>query len=117
MAQYDVMNGVGTLVNYYYDKAIGGNVPVVEVEGGDNGISHSFQVTEDAFGITNRNLTNYKKYYYSVLAYSYNEYMPYSQEPGVLNGLLGQKVPYLAGRRNIKTYTAIPHPIVNGTVG
>jgi len=116
VAQYDIKNGVTTLVNYYFDKAIGGNVPVIEVEGGDNGIVHSFSVTQDAFGTTNRQLTNFKQYYYTVVAYSYNEYMPYTQEPAVLNGLLGQKAPYLAGRRNISTYTAIPHPTVNGTV-
>ena len=116
VAQYDIKNGVGMLVNYYYDKSIGGNVPVVEVEGGDNGVVHSFQITEDAFGTTNRQLTNFKQYYYTVVAYAYNEYMPYSQEPGILNGLLGQMKTYLAGRRNIKTYSAIPHPTVNGTV-
>jgi hypothetical protein len=116
VAQYDIKNGITTLINYYFDKSIDGNVPVVEVEGGDNGIVHSFTITEDAFGTTNRQLTNFKQYYYTVVAYSYNEYMPYSQEPAVLNGLLGQKQPYLAGRRNIKTYTAIPHPTVNGTI-
>ncbi|MCK4568785.1 MAG: T9SS type A sorting domain-containing protein [Bacteroidales bacterium] len=116
VAQFDVKNGVSSLVNYYFDKAIGGNVPVIEVEGGDNGIVHSFQILEDAFGTTNRQLTNFKQYYYAVVAYSYNEYMPYTQEPAVLNGLLGQKKTYLAGRRNIKTYTAIPHTIVNGTI-
>ncbi|MEN8223930.1 MAG: T9SS type A sorting domain-containing protein [Bacteroidota bacterium] len=116
VAQFDIKNGVTSLVNYYFDKAIGGNVPVVEVEGGDNGIVHSFRIKEDEFGTTNRSLTNFKQYYYTVVSYAYNEYMPYSQEPAVLNGLLGQKKPYLAGRRNIKTYTAIPHPTVNGTV-
>ncbi|MCK5765495.1 MAG: T9SS type A sorting domain-containing protein [Bacteroidales bacterium] len=116
IAQYDIKNGVTDLVNYYFDKAIGGNIPVMEVEGGDNGIVHSFKITEDKFGTTNRQLTNFKQYYYTVIAYSYNEYMPYSQEPAVLNGLLGQKKTYLAGRLNIKTYTAIPHPTVNGTI-
>ncbi len=116
VAQFDIKNGVGMLVNYYYNKDIQANVPIVEVEGGDNGIRHSFAITEDAFGTSNRQLTNFKQYYYTVVAYSYNEYMPYSQEPGILNGLLGQKKPYLAGRRNIRTYTAIPHPSVNGTV-
>ncbi|MFC2107539.1 T9SS type A sorting domain-containing protein [Bacteroidota bacterium] len=116
VAQYDVKNGVNTLVNYYFDKAIGGNVPVIEVEGGDNGISHSFMLIEDAFATSNRELVNHKQYYYTVIAYAFNEYLPYDQEPGVLNGLLGQKKPYLAGRRNIKTYSAIPHKIVNGTV-
>ncbi|RLD37347.1 MAG: T9SS C-terminal target domain-containing protein [Bacteroidetes bacterium] len=116
VAQFDMKNGVGMLVNYYYNKDIQANVPIVEVEGGDNGVRHSFMITEDAFGTTNRQLTNFKQYYYTVVAYSYNEYMQYSQEPGILNGLLGQKKPYLAGRRNIRTYTAIPHPTVNGTV-
>ena len=116
VAQYDVKNGVTTLVNYYFDKAIGGNVPVIEVEGGDNGVVHSFSIKEDAFGTSSRQLTNFKQYYYVAVAYAHNEYMPYSQEPAVLNGLLGQKKPYLAGRRNIKTYTAIPHPTVNGTI-
>jgi len=116
VAQFDVKNGVGSLVNYYYNQDIQASVPVVEVEGSDNGIRHSFSISEDAFGTTNRQLTNFKQYYYTVIAYAYNEYMPYSQEPGILGGLLGQKKPYLAGRRNIRTYTAIPHPTVNGTV-
>ncbi|MBU2649382.1 MAG: T9SS C-terminal target domain-containing protein, partial [Bacteroidetes bacterium] len=116
VAQFDIKNGVTTLVNYYFDKSIGGNVPLVEVEGGDNGISHSFMITTDAFATTSRNLVNHRQYYYTIVAYAYNEYMPYSQEPGVLNGLLGQMKPYLAGRRNIKTYTAIPHPTLNGKI-
>ncbi len=116
VAQFDVENGVTSLVNYYFDKSIGGNVPVVEAEGGDNGISHSFMLTTDAFATTSRELVNYKQYYFTAVAYAYNEYLPYSQEPGVLNGLLGQKKTYLAGRRNISTYTAIPHPTLNGQV-
>ena len=116
VAQFDIKNGVGMLVNYYYDKLIQGNVPIVEVEGGDNGIQHTFRITEDAFGTSNRQLINHRQYYYAVIAYAYNEYMPYSQEPGVLQGLRGQKKPYLSGRRNIRTYTTIPHITVNGTV-
>lgn len=116
VAQFDKKNGVTTLVNYYADKSIGGNVPVVEVEGGDNGISHSFIITTDAFATTSRELVNHKQYYFTAVAYAYNEYMPYSQEPGVFFGLYGQKTPYLAGRRNIKTYSAIPHPTLNGKV-
>jgi len=116
VAQFDIKNGVSTLVNYYFDKNIQGNVPIIEVEGGDNGLRHSFTITEDAYGTSNRQLTNFKQYYYTIVAYSYNMYLPYSQEPGVLEGLRGQKKPYLAGRRNIRTYTAIPHPTVNGTV-
>jgi len=31
VAQFDIENGAGKLVNYYYDEFIDGNVPVVEV--------------------------------------------------------------------------------------
>ena len=50
-----------------------------------------------------------------VVAYAYNEYIPYSPEIPFSSAdpfapsNVGQKKPYLAGRKNIKTYTAIPH--------
>ena len=116
VAQFDIKNGISKLVNYHFDQAIGGNVPVVEVDGGDNGISHSFLLTEDAFATGDKILVNHKQYYFLALTYAYNEYLPYSQEPGILNGLYGQKKPYLSGRKNIRTYTAIPHISVNGTI-
>ncbi len=114
VAQFDIKNGITKLVNYYFDQSIGGNVPVVEVVGGDQGISHSFELTVDAFADKDPKIVNHKQYYYQVLAYAFNEYQPYTQEPGVFNGLYGQKKPYLAGRKNIKVYTAIPHKSVNG---
>jgi len=114
VAEFDVKDGVTKLVNYYFDQSIGGNVPVIEVVGKDEGISHSFVLQEDMFAEKDKKLVNNKQYYYLVVAYAYNEYQPYSQEPGVVNGLYGQKRPYLAGRKNIKVYTAIPHKTVNG---
>jgi hypothetical protein len=116
VAQFDIRNGVGRLINYNYDQSIDANVPVMEVDGADNGISHSFVLTEDAFAEGAKALVNHKQYYFTAIAYAYNNYMTYSQEPGVLNGLYGQKQPYLAGRKNIKTYTTIPHEPTNGAV-
>jgi len=113
VAQFDIDNGVGKLVNYYYDEFINGNVPVVEVVGADDGIQHSFEITQDAFATEDVRLINNKVYYYMALAYAYNEYYPYSPDP---EGYLGQKTPYLSGRKNIKTYSAMPHYTVNGTV-
>ncbi len=101
----DKKNGVSKLVNFYYDDIIGANVPVVEVVGGDDGIQHSFTLTQDAFATGNSNLVNHKQYYFLALSYAYNEYMEYSQEPAVLNGLLGQKNPYLAGRKILRLYS------------
>lgn len=114
VAQYDVKNGVGQLVNYYFNQALGGNVPREEAIDADNGIVHAFKITEDAFATGDRALVNHKHYYFSVLAYGYNNYKEYDQtDPSKLNG---QKTPYLAGRKNIKLYTVIPHKPVNGTV-
>ena len=112
IAQYDIKNGVTTLVNYKYDKAIGANVPVVEVSGGDNGIVHSFTISEDAFATNDRTLVNNKQYYFSAIAYGYNNYKVY--DPTLPSALDGQQLPYLSGRKNVKLYTAIPHKIVNG---
>jgi hypothetical protein len=115
--QCDIKNGVAKLVNYYYDQSLGANVPVMEVNGADQGIRNSFRLTLDAF--TNEPLVNHKQYYYLALAYAYNEYEKYTddpqaQEPGV-QSINGQKLPYLAGRRNIRSYTAIPHKPVGTT--
>ena len=115
--QCDVKNGVTRLVNYEYDNYIQANVPSLMVEGGDAGITHSFVVTNDLFSTSdNPALVNHKTYYYMAVSYAYNNFFTYSQEPGDLGGLYGQKKPYLEGRKNIQCYSAIPHKIVNGTV-
>jgi hypothetical protein len=103
--QCDVKNGVSQLVNYNFDQNLGGSVPVEEVMGTDNGITHSVPLTRDAF--TGDFLVNNMQYYYLAIAYAYNNYKTYNQnDPAALDG---QKLPYLAGRKNIKTYTGIPH--------
>lgn len=114
VAQFDKKNGVTTLINYYKNQTYGILEPVVEVEGGDNGISHSFVLTEDAFATGDKALVNFKQYYYLAIAYAYNEFKVYN--PETPSGLDGQKEPYLAGRKNIQTYTAIPHKNINGIV-
>ena len=116
VAQFDKKNGISKLINYYLDRSIGATVPVVEVEGGDEGISHTFEITNDAFADKDPKLVNHKQYYFMAIAYAYNEYSPYTQDPGIENGLYGQKKPYLAGRKNIKVYSTIPHKTVDGQV-
>ncbi len=117
-------NPIGQLVNYYYSDQMGGSVPYEEVNGANTGVIHSFPVTEDKFAEgTDRRLINHKQYYFIAIAYAYNNYSKYSQDPNVLNGLYGQKQPYKAGRKaatsGILTYVGIPHipsPESNGTV-
>ncbi len=108
--QCDVKNDVGKMVNFYYNQNLGGSVPVEEVGNLDgfplnNGIIHSVKMKRDAF--SGNALVNHKQYYYLAIAYAQNNFKPYVQvDPTTIDG---QKLPYLAGRSNIKTYTAIPH--------
>ncbi len=120
VAQFDVKNGITRLINYNYDESLGFVVPVVEVNGQDNGISHSFEITQDAFATGDSRLVNNKDYYYLALAYAYNDYLDFG-----LNwpNSSGQTHPYLSGRKNIgdrtrngKPYMAMPHKTVNGTI-
>ena len=115
--QCDVTNGVSHLVNYEWDDHIAAIVPTLKVEGADAGITHSFIVTEDKFATTdNPTLINHKTYYYMAVAYAYNNYMDYAQDPSEPILLSGQQKPYLEGRKNIKCVPAVPHKIINGTV-
>ncbi len=116
VAQFDIKNNVTKLVNYNYNEKIGAAVPVVEVEGKNRGIQNTFRITEDAFATGDKTLVNNKEYYYLALAYAYNQFAPYSVDPGNTEGLLGQTKPYLAGRNNIKVYPAIPHKNLGGVV-
>lgn len=113
VAQFDKKNGVTKIVNYYQNDYIGASVPVVEVDGGDNGIEHSFVIKQDAFAEKDISLVNNKHYYFLAIAYAYNNYLEYGPGP---DNYLGQTKPYLSGRKNIKVYSAMPHKTVNGVV-
>lgn len=123
VAQCDVKNNVSRLINYYYSEDLGASVPREEVNGENKGLVHSFRILEDEFATGDKRLVNNKKYYFIALAYGYNEYEKYSQDPanqipGVAS-LYGQQKPYLAGRKNIQVYTVIPHipaPEAAGTI-
>jgi hypothetical protein len=113
--QCDIKDSVNQIVNY---TAAPFNVYTasIEVNGADAGISHTFKVDKDLFASGNNALVNHKNYYYTVVAYAYNNYKPFDPQNVLLGG---QQKPYLAGRNNIKVYTAIPHivdPENGGTV-
>ncbi len=114
IAQCDVENNASQLVNWIYNDAVGTSVATEMVNGSNKGISHSFIVTEDKFATgSNKNLVNHKEYYFMVIAYGYNQYKKFTLDATNLDG---QTTPYLAGRRNIKVYTGIPHkPVDNIT--
>lgn len=118
IAQVDVKNGVGDVINFVKSGELGGLYdPIKMVDGADEGIKTSFKITEDYFSTAaNKQLVNHKTYYYTAVAYAYNNYIPYDQ----LNPTTGgQLTPYLQGRLNFKVYSAIPHQQEarnNGTV-
>jgi len=92
-------------------------VPESRVQGADEGIRHTFRIAEDQFASGDRALINHKKYYFTAVAYAYNNYQQFVQFPN----LSGQRRAYLEGRGNIGDgsnvyYTVIPRPITNKKV-
>ncbi len=116
VVQVDIKNGVNTVFNWeevespLEDEAF--FAPVPKVEGKDDGIRHTFRLTQDQFASgDDPRLVNHKKYYYTTIAYAYNNYLDYDPVSGI-----GQKELYLEGRKNIGDgvnpfYTVIPRPI------
>lgn len=113
VAVVDRANGIDRAVNYVYDEELDITVPYVRFDGEDEGLRHSFPITEDLFATgANRSLVNHKKYYYIAVAFAYNEYKEY--DPSDPTKLDGQKQPYLRSRisasgTEIRAITVIPH--------
>ena len=117
--QVDKRNGISTLYNWTTVEGPNDTkvwVPVEQIAGADAGIRHSFRITEDQFASEDRRLINHKHYYYTAIAYAYNEFEPFDPLT-----LVGQRKPYLEGRQNIKVYDPLPHPQtfkrINGLYG
>jgi len=108
--QCDVKDSITQIINYVWDNDLNAVHPVEMVYGENKGIIHSFELTQDAFGTgENKNLVDYKEYYYVAVAYAHNDYNHYNPVDG---GTMGKQThPYLAGRKNIIIKTAIPHSI------
>ena len=122
VGQCDLEDGVTRLVNYEFNEATQLENGAVMVDGADEGLRHSFHITEDLFATGTRALVNHKKYYYIAVAYGYNEFKEYI--PGNAANLDGQKKPYLVSRQSgngssIKSVLGIPHNVTpegNGTI-
>jgi hypothetical protein len=118
VAQCDFKDGVSRLVNFEFDEFLSAAVPIEKVNGNDNGISHTFRFTTDAFAQGDVRLVNYKKYHFMVVAYAFNNFRDYKQSDPLF--LDGQKQPYLRGRKGargaIEVVTLIPHKPIAGSV-
>lgn len=119
IAQCDIKNGVGRLINYTTNATIGVEEGELMVDGSDQGIKHTFVVSRDQFAAEGDKLINNKRYYFMAVAYAYNEWQQYI--PGQQDG---QRTPYLGSRKSstggsIRAVEGIPHiPIVEngGTI-
>ncbi|MEO5674322.1 MAG: hypothetical protein ABIQ74_06720, partial [Chitinophagales bacterium] len=119
--QSDIKNDISKIVNYVYDVTLDvgnpnlqPNVPVLMVDGRNSGIVHTIDIKNDAFASGDQRLVNHKTYYYSAISYSFNYYeladTVLDDNGSIINITTQvQMLPYLAGRKNITIYTAIPH--------
>ncbi|MEZ4830314.1 MAG: hypothetical protein R3C61_29115 [Bacteroidia bacterium] len=103
VAQCDIQNGIGTIVNRLTQQVEGLSEPVITdevmVQGKDNGIFHSVKVDRDLFALSgDTRLKNYTTYYFGVIAYAHNEV---SSD--------GRK--FVPGNRFFKVSSAMPHLI------
>ena len=112
IAQCDINDGISQLINFNFDEDLLAPVPTEMVNGSDEGISHSFQVLNDAFAQGDVRLVNHKKYYFMVISYGYNNFKTY--DPSDPSALDGQQLPYKSGRKTVSggaitSYIGIPH--------
>lgn len=103
VAQCDVEDGVGTIVNRREQQVEGLPQAIiideVMVTGNDNGIFHSVKVDRDLFAPAgDTRLKNYTTYYYAAIAYAYND-----------TSSDGRK--FVQGNRFFAVKAAMPHPV------
>lgn len=114
LTQIDIKDTIGQIVNYTYDNNLSAWVPSAKTSAAFNtGLTHALTITSDLF--TQKQLVNYKPYYYIVVSYAYNNFASFDPN----NAGFTQSRPYVQGRNNVKVYSAIPHPQVvqnGGTV-
>lgn len=95
--QCDIKDEVGQIINQEFDNEAQASVPVVKVNGNNQGISHTFTLTEDLFASSDKRLVNFKTYYYLVLSYANLTNDPNEDEQ------------YLGGRFTSDVIRVIPH--------
>ena len=109
VAQCDIEDNVTTIVNRT-EQIVGGiSQPIVVdqvmVQGANEGIFRSIEVTEDQFAAgDDRRLKNYTTYYYGILAYAYNDTTSDGRQ-------------FVQGNRFFLNTAAMPHPIDFANVG
>lgn len=126
VAEFDVNNGITNVYNW---TAIGDEdtpinitepilAPSLITSGTDDGIQHTLSIKTDAFASGDETrLINHRRYYFTVVAYAYNNYKDYDPTDTENPGQVRQ---YLESNRNIGDpatgsdfYEVIPRPILD----
>ncbi|MEM8584975.1 MAG: hypothetical protein AAGF87_11930 [Bacteroidota bacterium] len=132
VAEVDVANGITRAFNWIGDETapLPENIndpvltPVLQVDGDDEGIQTTFRITSDAFSTSGDPLLiNHRRYYFTVIAYAYNNYKDF--DPSDTDNP-GQPRQYLASNRRIGEqaidregalfYTVIPRPTLDRNI-
>ncbi|GAB4402463.1 MAG: hypothetical protein OHK0039_00500 [Bacteroidia bacterium] len=103
VAQCDVKDGIGTIVNRVERQVEGLSFPLIVdeamVQGADQGITHSVRVERDLFAQgSDSRLKNYTTYYYAAIAYAYNDTTSDGRR-------------FVQGNRFFQVVSAVPHPV------
>ena len=115
IAQVDLKDSISQIVNFSFDANLNAYVPAEMVNGKNEGLRHSFKITQDAFASGDPTFVNHRTYYFTVLSYAHNNYKQFDVSlPFDANDTQAKQ--YLAGRNNIRTYSGIPH-IVDAEIG
>lgn len=105
--QSDIKNDVDEMVNWYIAEGINPLHmrylrPELMVSGNNQGIKSRFTLDEDAFADGNdRRFIPGETYYFSAIAYAQNNFSSCRNPGDFINC---QRVPFLAGRDNVRTY-------------
>jgi len=108
VAQCDVIDNVATIINRNETDIEGGGSIIVDevmVQGANDGIFHSVRVTDDLFATDgDTRLRNYTPYYFTVVAYAYNDVTSDGRK-------------FVLGNGFYELNSATPHPIDFENVG
>lgn len=117
VAQVDIEDDIDRIVNWERDASLEAFVPEVKVDGNNEGIRHTFRVTEDRFAEENQRLVNHKTYYFAAIAYAHNNYKEFNYDTDNFADPVGQDQAYLKSSSNFQVYSAIPHIPKSGRGG
>lgn len=87
--QCDIKNGITKIINYDKLPEISDTTyqPIVKITGKDSGIVHSFEVSIDKFATgADKRVVNYRNYYFTAIAYAYNDFSLKRNANGVVIG-------------------------------